>query len=75
MNGDSALKITAAKSTDARAENATCGEVTSISRGIITVACGKGSLLVSGVFPENKRRMTATDYVTGGKIKVGSVLK
>ena len=75
VNGETVLKITDAASSDTTVANAVCGEVVSISGGEITVACGSGSLRILGVFPEYKRRMSAADYINGGKIKVGDILK
>lgn len=42
--------------------------------GSITVACGKGALLVRVVIPEGKGKMSAGDFVRGRKIKVGDKL-
>ena len=75
LNGETVLKITDAASSDKSVANAVCGEVISITGGEITVACGGGSLRILGVFPEYKRRMSAADYINGGKIKVGDILK
>ena len=74
-NGDTMLKITDARSSGSRPQNATCGEVVSLANGEITVACGEGSLRILGVFPESKKRMRAIDYVNGGKIHVGDILR
>ena len=73
-NGDTMLKITDARCSDDRPQNAANGEVISLTRGEITVACGDGSLRILGVFPENKKRMRAVDYINGGKIHVGDIL-
>ena len=74
-NGDTMLKITDARASETSFENAACGEVVSISDGEILVACGSGALRILGVFPESKRRMSATDYINGGKIKLGTLLE
>jgi methionyl-tRNA formyltransferase len=74
-NGETVLKITDARSSADRPQNAECGEVISTKGGEITVACGEGSLRILGVFPESKKRMRAADYVNGGKIHVGDVLR
>ena len=39
-----------------------------------TVACGVGSLLVTAVLPEGKRRMSASDFLRGRGIAPGDVL-
>ena len=72
-NGDTMLKITDARYSEERELKAQCGEVTSISNGIITVACGEGSLKILGVFPESKKRMRSADYINGGKVHVGDI--
>lgn len=42
--------------------------------GSFTVACKEGALLVKGVIPEGKGRMSAGDFVRGRKIQIGDVL-
>lgn len=73
-NGDTVVKITDARFSEKRPEGAKCGEVVSVSGGEIVVACGEGTLRILGVFPESKKRMSASDYVNGGKIHVGDLL-
>ncbi len=68
------LKITEAFIAEAKSENATPGEVLSITGGI-TVACRKGSVTLCGVLPEGKGRMSAVDFVRGRKVTVGDILK
>ena len=75
QNGETTLKITDARACQERPDCVVCGEVFSVSGGEIKVACGDGSLRILGVFPESKRRMSAADYVNGGKIRVGTILK
>lgn len=43
--------------------------------GSFTVACGEGALLVRGVIPEGKGRMTAGDFIRGRKISLGDILE
>lgn len=43
--------------------------------GSFTVACGEGALLVQGVIPEGKGRMSAGDFVRGRKIELGDILE
>ena len=50
------------------------GEVTSVGKDGFTVACGDCGILVTGVIPEGKGRMSAADYVRGRKIAVGDML-
>ncbi len=54
------------------------GEVIAVdSKGVgsFTVACGEGALLVEGVIPEGKGKMSAGDFVRGRKIELGDVLE
>ena len=54
------------------------GEVIAVDskgEGSFTVACGSGALLVKGVIPEGKGRMSAGDFVRGRKIQLGDILE
>ena len=42
--------------------------------GEILVACGKGTLALTQVIPEGKKRMGAADYIRGRKINLGDLL-
>ena len=42
--------------------------------GEILVACGKGTLALTSVIPEGKKRMGAADYIRGRKINLGDLL-
>jgi methionyl-tRNA formyltransferase len=69
------LKIPAAEpSTMARPADAKCGEIVSLDGGVITVACGDGTLALSRVTPEGKRPMAAADYIRGRNVSVGDIL-
>ncbi|MBQ8432994.1 MAG: methionyl-tRNA formyltransferase [Clostridia bacterium] len=68
------LKVIASRVVDRQGENATPGQVLSLSDGEITVACGKGSLALLEVLPEGKKRMNAADFINGRRIAVGDVL-
>jgi methionyl-tRNA formyltransferase len=46
-----------------------------VGEGSFTVACGKGALVVRGVIPEGKGRMSAGDFIRGRKIAVGDKLE
>jgi len=50
------------------------GTVVSLDGGLIEVACGEGTVLLSAVLPEGKKRMRASDFINGRKINVGDVL-
>ena len=43
--------------------------------GSFTVACAEGALLVTGVIPEGKGRMSAGDFIRGRKIALGDILE
>ena len=54
------------------------GEVIALDpkgEGSFTVACGEGALLVRGVIPEGKGRMSAGDFIRGRKIALGDILE
>ena len=54
------------------------GEVISTDskgQGSFTVACGEGALIIKGVIPEGKGRMSAGDFVRGRKIEIGDILE
>lgn len=55
-----------------------CGKVVALDskgEGSFTVGCGEGSLIVKGVIPEGKGRMTAGDLIRGRKISLGDILE
>ncbi len=69
------LKITKAdvlSDFDAKGKNP--GEIISVNKNGITVATGKGALLITEVFPESKRRMNVCDFINGAKIRQGDIL-
>lgn len=58
--------------------NGKAGEVIALDPkggGSFTIACGEGALLVRGVIPEGKGRMTAGDFIRGRKISLGDILE
>ena len=66
------IKITKAVARpDVNVDGKSAGEVLSTKGGEILVACGRGAIAFSGVFPESKRRMSASDFINGSKLKVG----
>ena len=72
-NGKS-LKITKAEAiSDFDTVGKVCGEVISAKKVGITVATGEGALRITEVFPESKRKMSASDFINGSKIKQGDV--
>lgn len=65
------LKLARAKVGKAEGVHGTPGEVLSLKGGIIEVACGEGTLLVTELLPAGKKRMRAADYINGRKVAVG----
>jgi methionyl-tRNA formyltransferase len=50
------------------------GEVISADKTGFKVACGKGAILVTEILPAGGKKMKASDFVNGRKIKVGDYL-
>lgn len=50
------------------------GELIAIGELGVEVACGQGSLWIQEAQPENKKAMTATEWVNGFQVKVGTRL-
>lgn len=67
------LKITSASVFAENGIYGKAGEVIGVDDGIL-VACGNGTLNITGVLPEGKPRMKASDFVRGRKINVGDIL-
>ncbi len=68
------LKITASRILDTDTTHDTPGKVISLDEGI-AVACRRGSVLLTGVLPEGKSRMSAVDFIRGRKVSVGDILQ
>lgn len=64
------IKIYSAQPYD---KNGEPGKIISVSDGII-VGCKSGSVRITELQPEGKRRMTAKDFMLGNKIEVGATL-
>lgn len=71
---DKLLKVTEARIAAREGVKGEAGRVVSLEHGI-EVACGNGSVLLLGVLPEGKGRMTAADFIRGRKIAMGDILK
>ncbi len=70
----SLLKVYAARVYDEdKVHSAAPGTVVGLD-GEILVACGKGTLALTQVIPEGKKRMGAADYIRGRKINLGDLL-
>ncbi len=65
------LKLARAKAGMAEGIYGRPGEILSLKGGVIEVACGQGTLLVTELLPAGKKRMRALDYINGRKIAVG----
>lgn len=50
------------------------GEIVEVSRDGILVACGKGSLLITDVQFEGKKKMPVSEYIKGNEMKNGVIL-
>ena len=68
------LKITEARIAAREGVKGEAGRVLSLENGI-EVACGSGSVLLLGVLPEGKGRMSAADFIRGRKVATGDILK
>ena len=68
------LKILASEVTDIPCDKHAPGEVISLDKGKICVACGDFALNILAVVPEGKGKMKALDYINGRKISVGDIL-
>ena len=68
------LKITRAKITSGRGIPGEVIATDGAGEGSFTVACGEGALMILGVIPEGKGRMSAGDFLRGRKISEGDLL-
>ena len=51
-----------------------CGKVTSVTKDAITVACGRGSIVITDLQLEGKKAMSSHDFLLGNSISSGTVL-
>ncbi|UCD46424.1 MAG: methionyl-tRNA formyltransferase [Deltaproteobacteria bacterium] len=70
-HGGKTLKILAAS---VRQETGEPGELLSVDRDGIVVACGEGSLLLTKVQPEGGRAMSSREYAQGRRVRKGDRL-
>lgn len=68
------LKILASELTDIASDEYTPGEVISLDKGKICVACKDLAINVLAVIPEGKGKMKSLDYINGRKISLGDIL-
>ncbi len=52
----------------------TPGTIVSVDRPGVTVACGKGAISILSCQPENKKPVSAADWVNGHQVKTGEFL-
>ena len=57
-----------------RQENGEPGEILSVDRDGIVVACGEGSVLLAKVKPEGGRAMSSREYAQGRRVRKGDRL-
>ena len=69
-----ALKVLSAAAREARGGAAAPGEVLSVGKDGIEVACGDGTLLLARVQPEGGKAMSAWDYAQGHRVGKGERL-
>lgn len=69
--GDKILKIYSAERAQSEGKP---GEVLSSQKGVLEVACGEGSLIISELQIEGGKRLDTKSFLTGRKIEPGTVL-
>ena len=65
------VKIASGKAVDPGSDSSKPGEILSITREGITVACGTGALRLEKVIPEGKKEMRAADFANGFRLERG----
>ncbi len=56
-------------------EGAHPGEIISLRDGILWIACGKGTLGIARLQPENHKQMNAADFINGYQVKVNDTFE
>lgn len=74
MYEDARFKVIAAKAIDKDC-NAEDGEIVDVTSDGILVSCGNGSLLITDVQFEGKKKMPVAEFIKGNEIKKGVILK
>ena len=69
--GDKMIKLFGVSATKGRGEVGEVIDTNPKGEGSFTVACGEGALVVRGVIPEGKGRMSAGDFLRGRKLNLG----
>jgi methionyl-tRNA formyltransferase len=65
------VKIFAARLAPELSERGQPGQVVSLKDSLIGVATGKGNLVISELQPENARRLSAKEFISGAHLQVG----
>ena len=67
------IKIKTSRIVEAGGVFGKAGEVLSADAKGITLACGKGKLLITELVPEGKKAMSASSFVNGRGVVVGDI--
>ena len=72
--GDKTLKIWAADVCGKKDEGAVCGEITEVAKDAFYVACGEGTLKITELQLQGKKRMDAAAFLRGYHLEPGQRL-
>ena len=72
--GDKTLKIWAADVCGKKDEGAACGEITEVAKDAFYVACGEGTLKITELQLQGKKRMDAAAFLRGYHLEPGQRL-
>ena len=72
--GDKTLKIWSARVCERAVENAACGEITSVTKETVCVACGEGALEITELQLQGKKRMDTGAFLRGYHLEPGTRL-
>lgn len=72
--GDKTLKIWSARVCERADENAACGEITSVTKETVCVACGEGALEITELQLQGKKRMDTGAFLRGYHLEPGTRL-
>ena len=73
--GERSVKVTAARPESLLTLDVEPGKVLAIDEGGLVVACGEGSIRVTGLQKAGKRPMSAAEFLRGCLVEVGTILK
>ncbi len=72
--GDKTLKIWSADVCEGKREDAVCGEITEVTKEAFFVACGEGTLKVTELQLQGKKRMDTASFLRGFRLEAGTRL-